>query len=49
MESDAKQFHLPCLYGVDEKRKMYEGQDETFRTSSYLQELLKKSKDNGAM
>ncbi|KAG0565842.1 hypothetical protein KC19_7G017700 [Ceratodon purpureus] len=31
------------------KKKMYENQDETFRTSSYLQELLKKSKDNAAM
>lgn len=33
----------------DDKKKMYEGQDETFRTSSYLQELLKKSKENAAM
>lgn len=33
----------------DDKRKMYEGQDETFKNSSYLQELLKKSKDNAAL
>jgi hypothetical protein len=37
------------LYDADDKKKMYEGQDETFRTSSYLQELLKKSKENAAM
>lgn len=37
-----------CL-DTEDKKKMYEGFDANFKASPYLEQLLKKSKDNAAM